>query len=54
MKTLVYLFLISLPLWAINIGEKAPEFTLTSHDGNTVSLSDYQGKVVYIFFFGWG
>lgn len=32
-------------------GEKAPDFTLEDLDGNTVSLSDYQGKNVYINFF---
>ena len=54
MKTLVFLLLFSLPLLAIDIGDSAPDFTLTSHDGNTVSLSDYRGKVVHLFFFGWG
>jgi peroxiredoxin len=31
---------------------KAPDFSLTSSDGNTVKLSDYSGKVVVLFFFG--
>ncbi|MEQ9091110.1 MAG: redoxin family protein [Balneola sp.] len=33
-------------------GKDAPNFTLTSLDGNQVSLSGLKGKVVYIFFFG--
>jgi len=54
MKTLVFLLLFSLPLFAINIGESAPDFTLKALDGTTISLNDYQGKVVHLFFFGWG
>ena len=33
-------------------GEVAPNFSLTDVSGNTVKLSDYQGKVVVLFFFG--
>lgn len=32
-------------------GETAPNFTLTSLDGKTVSLSDYRGQVVFLNFF---
>ncbi len=35
-----------------NTGEPAPNFTLTSLDGEQVSLSTYSGKVVYLFFYG--
>lgn len=31
---------------------KAPDFSLTSSDGNQVKLSDFTGKVVVVFFFG--
>ena len=31
---------------------KAPDFSLTSSDGNQVKLSDFAGKVVVVFFFG--
>ncbi|MFO7977683.1 MAG: TlpA disulfide reductase family protein, partial [Bacteroidales bacterium] len=31
-------------------GNPAPEFTMTDMDGNTVSLSDYRGKVVFLKF----
>lgn len=36
----------------INQGEPAPDFTYTSLNDTEVTLSDLQGKVVYIFFFG--
>lgn len=34
------------------IGEQAPDFTYNSLQGESVTLSSFQGKVVYIFFFG--
>jgi peroxiredoxin Q/BCP len=35
----------------IEIGEKAPQFTLPDQDGNAVSLSDYAGKTVVLYFY---
>jgi peroxiredoxin Q/BCP len=35
----------------VKIGEKAPEFTLSSDEGKEVSLRDFKGKRVLIFFF---
>lgn len=35
----------------LNIGDKAPNFTLTDKDGTTVSLSDYLGKKVVLYFY---
>lgn len=35
----------------LEIGMKAPEFTLTDKDGNTVRLSDYLGKKVVLYFY---
>ena len=35
----------------LEIGMKAPEFTLSDKDGNTVSLSDFQGKKVVLYFY---
>lgn len=35
---------------ALSIGKTAPDFTLTDLDGNEVSLSDFQGKYVFIDF----
>jgi len=33
------------------IARKAPDFTLNSFDGNTISLSDYKGKIVVLEWF---
>ncbi len=35
----------------INIGDKAPEFTLKDKNGNEVSLSDFKGKKVVLYFY---
>ena len=35
----------------LNIGDKAPEFTLEDKDGKTVSLSDFAGKKVVLYFY---
>ena len=32
-------------------GDKAPDFTATTNGGNTVSLSDYSGKPVILYFY---
>jgi peroxiredoxin Q/BCP len=32
-------------------GNKVPNFTTTDQDGNTISLSDYQGKKLVVFFY---
>src|SRR6476661_2550790 len=32
-------------------GSKAPDFTVSDQDGNNVSLSDYKGKKVALFFY---
>lgn len=32
-------------------GAKAPGFTLRGDDGSTVSLSDFRGKTVVLYFF---
>ncbi len=57
MKTiLVSLFmLITLSQSAIsqNVGDSAPDFSLTDLNGNTVTLSQYHGKVIALFFFGY-
>ncbi len=34
----------------IKVGEQAPDFTLVDLDGNSVTLSDFKGKVVFINF----
>ena len=35
----------------LEIGHKAPEFTLPNQDGENVSLSDYKGKWVVLYFY---
>jgi peroxiredoxin Q/BCP len=35
----------------LEVGTKAPSFTLPDQDGNDVSLSDYAGKKVVLWFF---
>jgi len=32
-------------------GQKAPEFKLAAHDGKKISLGDYRGRNVVLFFF---
>jgi peroxiredoxin len=46
--------LIALQASALSVGDKAPDFTLTSTDSTTVSLSQTQGQVRVLFFFGCG
>jgi AhpC/TSA family protein len=48
----VGLYLIPMPATALDVGDKAPDFLLHSTVGETVRLSDYQGKKnVLLFFF---
>ena len=35
----------------LEIGTKAPDFTLQDKDGNSVSLSDFLGKKVVLYFY---
>jgi thioredoxin-dependent peroxiredoxin len=35
----------------LQVGEKAPEFTVTDHTGTTRRLSDYRGKTVVLWFY---
>lgn len=35
----------------LHVGDKAPSFTLPDADGNTVALSDYQGRKVIVYFY---
>ncbi|XWN37270.1 MAG: redoxin domain-containing protein [Balneola sp.] len=59
MKTFIQFILISFFVTAqslaqVNVGEQAPDFTLTSLDNEQILLEEFEGKVVYIFFFGAG
>lgn len=35
----------------MDINDKAPEFSLPDQNGQTVSLKDFRGKTVILFFF---
>ena len=35
----------------IKVGDTAPDFTLTSQNGESVSLKDYRGKAVVLYFY---
>ena len=35
----------------LEVGDKAPDFTLTDQDGKTVSLKDFAGKNVILYFY---
>jgi thioredoxin-dependent peroxiredoxin len=35
----------------MDVKEKAPEFTLLDENGESVSLTDYRGKNVVVYFF---
>jgi len=35
----------------LKVGDKAPEFTLVDGDENSVSLSDFKGKKVVLWFY---
>src|SRR3972149_7440197 len=37
---------------AQNVGDNAPDFSFPSIDGSNISLSDYEGKVLFIFVLG--
>ena len=35
----------------MEINDKAPDFTLPNEDGKTLSIKDYRGKPVVLFFY---
>jgi len=35
----------------LNVGDKAPDFSLPSDSGSNVSLGDFSGKTVVLYFF---
>jgi peroxiredoxin Q/BCP len=35
----------------LKVGDKAPDFTLPAHTGRTVSLKDYAGRKLVLYFF---
>lgn len=59
MKSLKYVLLLLIPLMssgglqAQKVGDPAPDFSYKDTQGNTLSLSAYSGKVVFVFVFGY-
>jgi peroxiredoxin Q/BCP len=35
----------------LKIGDPAPDFSVSAHDGTTVRLSDYRGRKVVLWFY---
>lgn len=35
----------------LNVGDNAPDFAVKDHNGDTVSLSDYRGKTLVLWFY---
>lgn len=35
----------------VKVGEQAPDFTVTSHQGDTVSLTSFRGRKVLLWFY---
>ncbi len=35
----------------LNVGDKAPDFSLASHAGSPVKLQDFKGKSLVLYFF---
>jgi peroxiredoxin len=51
MKTAVLLSLLASSSFAGELGQKAPDFSLTDLDGKTVKLADFKGKTVVLEWF---
>lgn len=52
MKVFLIIFmLLTTPLYAQEMGRKATDFTLNTLDHGRLSLSDYKGKIIFIFFY---
>ena len=51
---LLFFFVINSKVYSQAVGSPAPDFTHNTLSHGTISLSDYRGKVVYLFFFGYG
>ncbi len=35
----------------LKVDDRAPDFTVRSHEGNDIRLSDYRGRVVVLWFY---
>ena len=48
---MIYMYLSKEEIEMLEVGMKAPEFTLPDKDGNMVSLKDFLGKKVVLYFY---
>jgi hypothetical protein len=53
-KTILMLLILTAGVLGQSVGTMAPDFSYKTLDHGTIALSDYNGRVVYLFFFGWG
>jgi len=52
--TAASLFVLSATAWSQpKVGDPAPDFTTNTLASGAQTLSQYRGKVVYLFFLGW-
>ena len=49
--SLRYAFTIAHSMARLRVGDRAPDFSATAHDGRTICLSDYLGKPGVVLFF---
>ena len=54
MKKIFLFIFLGISLLTAGVGDNAPDFTLDKLGGGTVSRNDFDGKVLYIFWFGFG
>ena len=46
--------ILAVPAFGVGPGDPAPDWTLNAYGGGSHTLSDYQGKVVFMFVVGYG
>lgn len=52
--SLLFFYLISISnTFGQAVGTEAPDFSLNSLENGQITLSDFRGKVVYLYFFGY-
>lgn len=47
LSVLLLLLANSLATYALEVGDRAPDFTLQASDGEVYTLSDYEGKIMW-------
>ncbi len=52
--SLLFFYMISISnAFGQAVGTEAPDFSLNSLENGQITLSDFRGKVVYLYFFGY-